>query len=197
MFLYYVFCYGWTKICVDCVLFIFNDTVTTEIYTYLHTLSLHDALPIFYDYHATVLSTRGGNRNLDPERARSWTAALAFHPEAIPGLEAELTWFDIDYTDRVVRPFSNTGEALSNAIYAEFVVFHPTAEQQAEFIANAVFTNFTGVDYDPDNVFAMFSQSFINAARQQVRGIDLSGSYGRNVGDGRLTLRGSVSWLDS
>src|SRR3546814_14824343 len=27
--------------------FFFNDTPTTEIYTYLHTLSLHDALPIF------------------------------------------------------------------------------------------------------------------------------------------------------
>src|SRR3546814_20559594 len=27
--------------------FFFNDTSTTEIYTYLHTLSLHDALPIF------------------------------------------------------------------------------------------------------------------------------------------------------
>src|SRR3546814_11168467 len=27
-------------------LFFFNDTATTEIYTYLHTLSLHDALPI-------------------------------------------------------------------------------------------------------------------------------------------------------
>src|SRR3546814_2647872 len=26
-------------------LFFFNDTATTEIYTYLHTLSLHDALP--------------------------------------------------------------------------------------------------------------------------------------------------------
>src|SRR3546814_429757 len=26
--------------------FFFNDTETTEIYTYLHTLSLHDALPI-------------------------------------------------------------------------------------------------------------------------------------------------------
>src|SRR3546814_10627396 len=25
--------------------FLFNDTATTEIYTYLHTLSLHDALP--------------------------------------------------------------------------------------------------------------------------------------------------------
>src|SRR3546814_10906547 len=27
----------------------FNDTATTEIYTYLHTLSLHDALPIYLD----------------------------------------------------------------------------------------------------------------------------------------------------
>src|SRR3546814_11848339 len=27
--------------------FVFNDTATTEIYTYGHTLSLHDALPIF------------------------------------------------------------------------------------------------------------------------------------------------------
>src|SRR3546814_15353132 len=26
--------------------FFFNDTATTEIYTYWHTLSLHDALPI-------------------------------------------------------------------------------------------------------------------------------------------------------
>src|SRR3546814_4694843 len=29
-----------------CVFFFFNDTATTEIYTYGHTLSLHDALPI-------------------------------------------------------------------------------------------------------------------------------------------------------
>src|SRR3546814_20821366 len=112
-----------------------------------------------YDDDATVLSTSGGNRNLDPERARSWTAALAFHPEAIPGLEAELTWFDIDYTDRVVRPFSNTGEALSNAIYAEFVVFHPTAAQPADLIATAVFTHSTGVDYEPDHDFLRYLQS--------------------------------------
>src|SRR3546814_4946752 len=29
-----------------CVFFFFNDTSTTEFYTYSHTLSLHDALPI-------------------------------------------------------------------------------------------------------------------------------------------------------
>src|SRR3546814_3166133 len=30
-----------------CFFFVFIDTATTEIYTYGHTLSLHDALPIF------------------------------------------------------------------------------------------------------------------------------------------------------
>src|SRR3546814_15954389 len=29
------------------LIFFFNDTATTEIYTYRHTLSLHDALPIY------------------------------------------------------------------------------------------------------------------------------------------------------
>ena len=33
------------------MLFRSNDTATTEIYTSVHTLSLHDALPIFYQFH--------------------------------------------------------------------------------------------------------------------------------------------------
>src|SRR3546814_17451825 len=34
--------------------FFFNDTATPEIYTYLHTLSLHDALPIWFAMNTTV-----------------------------------------------------------------------------------------------------------------------------------------------
>src|SRR3546814_11439100 len=34
----------------------FNDTATTEIYTYCHTLSLHDALPICLVNDATALT---------------------------------------------------------------------------------------------------------------------------------------------
>src|SRR3546814_15913851 len=34
-------------ICVTVSFFFFNDTATTQIYTYGHTLALHDALPIF------------------------------------------------------------------------------------------------------------------------------------------------------
>src|SRR3546814_13037366 len=32
-----------------------NDTATTEIYTYCHSLSLHDALPIFLIYGSAII----------------------------------------------------------------------------------------------------------------------------------------------
>src|SRR3546814_17352571 len=35
--------------------FFFNDTATTEIYTYRHTLSLHDALPILFQCSKTAV----------------------------------------------------------------------------------------------------------------------------------------------
>src|SRR3546814_21117849 len=41
----------------------FNDTATTEIYTYLHTLSLHDALPISFQNRR-----RAGHCRLDASR---------------------------------------------------------------------------------------------------------------------------------
>src|SRR3546814_14222591 len=60
--------------------FFFNDTATTEIYTYLHILSLHDALPIWPPKQFFSKSVRdrrqdsaGNNhfQNLTPELLRS------------------------------------------------------------------------------------------------------------------------------
>src|SRR6187431_2999341 len=42
--------------------FFFNDTATTEIYTTVHTLSLHDALPISAKLVANLITTAGANR---------------------------------------------------------------------------------------------------------------------------------------
>src|SRR3546814_18591110 len=39
--------YRGIRLCWIVIIFFFNDTATTEIYTYCHTLSLHDALPIY------------------------------------------------------------------------------------------------------------------------------------------------------
>ncbi|GAB3309908.1 hypothetical protein GCM10027564_14200 [Luteimonas notoginsengisoli] len=150
------------------------------------------------DPEATVLSIFGGNPDLDPERARTWTTALAIHPRALPALEAELSVFDIDYTERVVQPIGNYADALTNPAYARYVDFTPTLEEQARIFATTTgFYNYTGSAYDPDKVVALLYAQYVNVARQHVRGLDLSGSYRFDVGAGRLTLRGSTSWLDS
>src|SRR3546814_474271 len=52
---YFIFCiitYGNFLFVFLFLFFFFNDPATTEIYTYLHTLSLHDALPIYRRNHA-------------------------------------------------------------------------------------------------------------------------------------------------
>src|SRR3546814_5759761 len=47
------------------VVFFFNDTATTEIYTYLHTLSLHDALPIYRQHLLGICRVVRQWRHLD------------------------------------------------------------------------------------------------------------------------------------
>src|SRR3546814_10886135 len=45
--------------------FFFNDTATTEIYTYCHTLSLHDALPITSARRCKTVNDRLKTRLVD------------------------------------------------------------------------------------------------------------------------------------
>src|SRR3546814_18975363 len=90
-------------------IFFFNDTATTEIYTYGHTLSLHDALPISRTGHRpcrrprTGLHAAGhhagmrrqshlGARRAGGARARDWPErgrACARDPDALhePGAD--------------------------------------------------------------------------------------------------------------
>ena len=151
-----------------------------------------------YPADATVLVLDGGNPDLEPERATTWTASLAFHPQALPGLEAELTWFDVDYTDRVVQPIKSVSQALVNPLYAEFISHNPTPEQQSEVIsAVGSFVNSVGAPYDPGKVVAIIRTRYVNATRQRAKGVDLSAAYRLDLAAGQVTMRGSASWLRS
>jgi len=150
-----------------------------------------------YPDKAMVLRVGGGNPNLKPERAQTWTASLAYHPEALPGLELDLTGFNIDYIDRVVQPITNYSQVLGNPVFAQVVDYQPSMAELERIASTAKFYNFTGVPYDPDNVAAIIYGNYVNVARQKIRGADLSGSYRFDLGTGRLTVRGSSSWLDS
>ncbi|EIL98360.1 TonB-dependent receptor [Rhodanobacter thiooxydans] len=150
-----------------------------------------------YPRDATVLVPYGGNPDLEPERARTWSASIDFHPEAFPALEAELGWFDIDFTGRIAQPLVYQAEALRNPANAQFIDYSPTAQEQMDIIGNSTFRNYTGSPYDPAKVVAIAFNRYVNTVAQRVKGLDLSGSYRPDVAGGRLSIRGSLSWLKS
>src|SRR6056300_1615946 len=62
--------------------FFFNDTATTEIYTNLNTLSLHDALPISSRRrHTRFLNVTGVHTCALPIRSEEHTSELQSHSE--------------------------------------------------------------------------------------------------------------------
>ena len=153
---------------------------------------------IGYPDSATVLVTMGGNPNLKPERARTMSATLELDPSVLAGLHLSATWFDVDYRDRVVQPLIPPFAALSNPALAEFIQYNPTPAEQAAVIArdlNGISRG--GNPYIPANVVAIANGALINAARQRLRGVDLTASYNFAVGSGDVSVTGFGSWLTS
>src|SRR3546814_18409869 len=73
-----------------CLFFFFNDTATTEIYTYGHPLSLHDALPIWLDVHVLDRVTDGPKPQLVRDLGATYHAGAL--PEALaPDIVMECT----------------------------------------------------------------------------------------------------------
>ncbi len=121
----------------------------------------------------TALYTFGGNTALTPEKAKSWTAGINFTPQFAHGLSVNATYFHIKYTDRIAFPISSAGQALSNPVFAQFLVPNPTAAQQAAAIDGRQFFDLTAAGaYNTADVVAIINGAYINAVAQTVEGVD-------------------------
>ncbi|MDC7675528.1 TonB-dependent receptor [Asticcacaulis machinosus] len=135
----------------------------------------------------TALMTWGGNPGLKPETSKSWTLGADVMPDFISGSKWSLTYFNIDYEDRVVQPLTNYSAGLSDPIYAPFVVNSPSEVLMADLVAQAdQIYNYSGAPFDPANVIAALENRYINATAQTVRGLDLSYRQRFSVNGGDL-----------
>ncbi len=147
---------------------------------------------------STVLMLSGGQPALRAERATTWSATLALHPRAVPGLTLEIGGFDIRYRDRVSTPIALLPQALSNPAYADLVDLAPSLSDIAAALAGRGFrTTLTGM-FDPARVVAIIDNRAVNLAAQHVRGIDASARYAREVtAGGTVSADVAISYLDS
>lgn len=151
-----------------------------------------------YPTDATALLITGGRPELKPEKATSWTATMDIHPRAIPGLQIEASYFDIAYRDRIVAPIIYSVQSLSNPIYRDLINLSPTDADKAAALADTEAINYLTGAYDPTAVVAIVDNRNTNAARQDIRGVDIAVRYRLELDNGqKLNLSASASYLHS
>ncbi|WP_242526559.1 TonB-dependent receptor [Novosphingobium sp. KA1] len=147
---------------------------------------------------STMLIESGGNADLKPEKATSWSASIAVHPEWIKGFNLQVSYFNVQYKDRVVQPVAGTAvyQALSNPDYEQYVTYDPSQTLVDQTIANAdLFYNYTTLD-GLNNVVAILNNRYVNAAKQKIDGIDLTADYRIDIGtQSAMLLNANGAWL--
>jgi iron complex outermembrane recepter protein len=142
----------------------------------------------------------GGNPDLEPEEAESWTAGVEFRPRDVPGLRLAANWFSTQFDGRIGRPvLDNILGALSDPALAAFVRFitpATSAEDRAliQSILDDPATQLAGT-FPADAYGAIADARYVNTNRLEVEGVDLSGSWSFERGEDRFTMSGSASWL--
>ena len=130
----------------------------------------------------TGIGIAGGNPDLKPETARTWSVGLEIAPRALPGLVASATYFDINYTNQI-QALRGTAGLLTNPIYASFRNLAPTQAQITALMASGLPIN---------NTINTAAVQFIADGRRQnlgtslVSGIDFGLNYAWQWSDFKL-----------
>jgi outer membrane receptor protein involved in Fe transport len=146
-----------------------------------------------------ILYLGGGNPDLEPERARSWTVGADFEPLALPGLRLNGTFFRTTFDQRIDRPAArDLRNALINPDLASFVRFVSPANNppDREYVTSLV-ENFagSGATFPVDRIAAVVDARYVNTASTDVRGIDMTVGYTAQRGANTFSLDANATYL--
>jgi outer membrane receptor protein involved in Fe transport len=149
-----------------------------------------------------LLVAGGGNPDLKPEEATTWSVGFACSLEWLSSATLSATYFDIDYERRIDTPALVTTDVLVNqARYPGLINRAPDAARLAQILAGGQFTDQTGSGFDPASeaileVFpnvVVFDNRSQNIGVEHLRGIDLSldGALRTSLGDLSYGMNGT------
>ncbi|MCE3288248.1 MAG: TonB-dependent receptor [Caulobacter sp.] len=81
----------------------------------------------------------GGNKDLQPEEATTWSAGIEVNPVALPDLRASLTYYNIEYTEVIGTPA--VPYVFTDPTFAPLVYRNPTGAQLNALLALATPVN--------------------------------------------------------
>ncbi len=83
------------------------------------------------------IGVAGGNADIQPEEATTWSVGIELKPAALPGLQTSLTYFSIDYDNQIVG-LRGTAGLLTNPLYAPYRILDPTPAEIAALLTSGL-----------------------------------------------------------
>jgi iron complex outermembrane recepter protein len=127
----------------------------------------------------------GGNLNLKPEKADTYTIGVVFQPEFVPGLSLAIDYFDIKVKDAITFP--TPGDAIADCFGATPTSPPAGASTTAACTIIGRDPNTGNLNGSPDVTRGLFLGTS-NAGNLTNRGIDLTANYTRDLGFANLAL---------
>ena len=144
-----------------------------------------------------VLTLLGGNANVSPEKATTWSFGVEIKPVSLDGLFVSFNYFDIDYKNVIDTP-GNTAAVFTDPALAPYVILNPTAQQYNDIVQSKIdsglyravtaFVPVINTATNTTNVYAIADGRKNNTGRIQMRGLDFQASYQFPSGVGDWTL---------
>jgi outer membrane receptor protein involved in Fe transport len=161
------------------------------------------ATPVFISNGVGTVQTLlryGGNPNLRPETAKSWTAGFELAPAAWQGARLSATLFDTKFNDRIGQPaINNLTTVLTAPDLAPFRQYVSPATNPADLalvqsiLATASAT--AAAAYPATTYQAIAEARYVNTGSFQVRGVDVTAAYPLTIRGDRVMLSANASYL--
>lgn len=155
--------------------------------------NLSAARELVFFFPPATIAAMGNNTDLQAEEATTWTAGIQWAPEAIDGLSLDVTYFEVEFTDRIETPAPSVIVALSDpAAFESIVTRNPTPEQIAAFANRSSFLDAFGVTAEDVlsgavPIDLIVDNRLTNLAESEVTGVELQLSYAADSGLGTFS----------
>ena len=123
----------------------------------------------------------GGNLNLAPEKATTWTLGAVFQPSFLPRFSMSVDYYNIKVTDVIGAPLPGD---LMSACFGNITAASATSTDCTVIRRNSVTG---GLDGDPATTLGLFAP-LNNLGKLETSGVDLSMNYNTDLGFGKLAL---------
>ncbi len=124
----------------------------------------------------SVVQLTGGNRNLLPERALSYTFGAVYNPEWVPGMRVSVDYYSIDLEDAIS---ALTPQQVVDGCY----------RQGQQSLCNQLTRDAAGL-------LSRVEATLLNTASTETSGVDLEFGYTHQVPGGQLSLRMLTTYID-